>query len=142
MERWDDDNINQQNDKDEFNNEVMIDNDDENQEIILDSLIPPYRFCMIDVGIYRGAYPTLPNFRFLSRLQLRTIISLIPEKPTEDLKLFSEMASINILHFPIERIATFSPESQATLAQALEVNHFFSLFLVLILLSIGAKEPK
>jgi tyrosine-protein phosphatase OCA6 len=103
----------------------MSASEEKKEEIItLDPLIPPYRFCMVDNGIYRGAYPTLPNFRFLSRLQLRTIISLTPEKPTEDLKLFCEMASIQIIHFPIERIANLNTETQSILNQALEVNFF------------------
>lgn len=43
-----------------------------------------------DHSVYRGAYPTLKNFHFLSRLRLRTIISLIPESPTVDLKEFCQ----------------------------------------------------
>jgi hypothetical protein len=38
--------------------------------------------------VYRGAYPTLKNFHFLSRLRLRSIISLTPESPSADLKYF------------------------------------------------------
>lgn len=31
-------------------------------------LIPPFRFCMVEQGIYRGSYPVEKNFRFLKRL--------------------------------------------------------------------------
>lgn len=94
----------------------------EGEEVeILPSLIPPYRFCMVDNGIYRGAYPTLPNFRFLSRLQLKTIISLIPEPITEDLRAFSEMASINVIYIPMERGIPLT-DAQPGLSLALEVS--------------------
>ena len=33
----------------------------------LHPLIPPFNFATVEAGIYRGAYPTLPNFRFLRR---------------------------------------------------------------------------
>lgn len=53
----------------------------------LPPLIPPFRFCMIEDGIYRGAHPSLKNMRFLQRLHLRTILSLVPDPagPTRDL---------------------------------------------------------
>lgn len=35
------------------------------------SLMPPLRFGVVDVGIYRSAYPVLENHRFLRRLQLK-----------------------------------------------------------------------
>lgn len=47
--------------------------------------IPPFRFGFVDEGLSRGAYPTLRNFRYISRLRLSTIISLVPESPTGDL---------------------------------------------------------
>lgn len=53
----------------------------------LPPLIPPFRFCMVEDGVYRGAHPSLKNMRYLRRLQLRTIISLVPDPsgPTRDL---------------------------------------------------------
>jgi len=41
-----------------------------------------------DHSVYRGSYPTLPNFHFLSRLKLRSIIALTPEPPNADLVQF------------------------------------------------------
>ncbi len=43
---------------------------------------------LADQTLYRGAYPTLKNFHFLTRLRLKTIISLTPEAPSADLKNF------------------------------------------------------
>uniref|UniRef100_A0A7S2TEA3 Tyrosine phosphatase n=1 Tax=Lotharella oceanica TaxID=641309 RepID=A0A7S2TEA3_9EUKA len=59
--------------------------------------IPPFRFEEIENNVYRGAYPTLRNFPFLLPLKLRTIISLIPEKPTSDLKKFAEKIGAKII---------------------------------------------
>jgi len=52
-------------------------------------LVPPFRFEQVEPDLYRGAYPTLRNLEFLAGLELRTILSLIPEEPTKDLKLFA-----------------------------------------------------
>ena len=54
----------------------------------LPKVVPPLRFGIVEVGVYRGAYPTLFNFPFLKTLSLRTIISLVPENPTPDLEDF------------------------------------------------------
>ena len=35
-------------------------------------------FVMLSAGLYRSAYPTIKNFRFLARLRLRCILSLTP----------------------------------------------------------------
>ncbi|KAF0720638.1 Aste57867_152 [Aphanomyces stellatus] len=51
----------------------------------MSAIVPPFRFTTVENRIYRGAYPTLPNFRFLRRLKLKTVISVIPEEPTKDL---------------------------------------------------------
>ena len=52
------------------------------------SLVPPHRFAVVEPQLYRGAYPTLVNFRHLETLRLATVISLIPEAPTDDLRDF------------------------------------------------------
>jgi tyrosine-protein phosphatase OCA6 len=51
-------------------------------------IVPPLRFGFVEVGVCRGAYPTMRNFPFLKTLSLRTIISMIPEPPTPDLEDF------------------------------------------------------
>jgi hypothetical protein len=86
------------------------------------SLIPPVRFGHVNPGVTRGAYPTLRNFRFLSRLQLKTIVSLTPEPPIADLVLFAEMAGIKLVHFPIGRMAGLSEAVQSTITSAVNVS--------------------
>ncbi|KAG5511679.1 hypothetical protein JKF63_07276 [Porcisia hertigi] len=66
-------------------------------------LVPPFRFARVESGVYRGAYPVLRNFSFIRRLRLRTIVSLIPEPPTYDLKCFAEAEHIQVHHIRAER---------------------------------------
>lgn len=88
----------------------------------LQHLTPPFRFGYVNPGLSRGAYPTLRNFRFLSRLQLKTIVSLTPEPPTEDLVAFSEMAGIKIIHLSIGRTYSLSDNVRSILMSALTVS--------------------
>lgn len=67
------------------------------------SLVPPFRAARVENGVHRGAYPVLRNFPYLRRLRLRTIVSLIPEPPTYDLKCFAEAEHIQLHHIHAER---------------------------------------
>ncbi|KAG5487862.1 hypothetical protein LSCM4_07543 [Leishmania orientalis] len=67
------------------------------------TLVPPLRFARVESGVYRGAYPVLRNFPLIRRLRLRTIVSLIPEPPTYDLKCFAEAEHIQLHHIHAER---------------------------------------
>jgi len=69
----------------------------------LPKVVPPLRFGIVEVGVYRGAYPTLFNFPFLKTLSLRTIISLIPENPTPDLEDFCTVEGVRLLHYMVEK---------------------------------------
>eukprot|EP01038_Epipyxis_sp_PR26KG_P009302 gene9302-12533_t len=90
-------------------------------------LIPPLRYGVINPGVHRGCYPTLRHFRFLSRLQLRTIISLTPEPPSADLESFAELAGVKLLHFQIHRLVVLTDSLQSTLysvvQQCIEANN-------------------
>eukprot|EP00475_Leptophrys_vorax_P035564 TRINITY_DN5869_c0_g1_i2.p1 TRINITY_DN5869_c0_g1~~TRINITY_DN5869_c0_g1_i2.p1 ORF type:complete len:320 (+),score=83.96 TRINITY_DN5869_c0_g1_i2:742-1701(+) len=68
-------------------------------------LIPPFRFAQVEEngGVYRGGYPTLKNFKFLKRLGLVCVVSLIPEKHTADLKHFAEEQKIELVHFKVSK---------------------------------------
>ncbi|KPI83249.1 tyrosine phospatase-like protein [Leptomonas seymouri] len=67
------------------------------------SLVPPFRTARVESGVYRGAYPVLRNFPYLRQLRLSTIVSLIPEPPTYDLKCFAEAEHIQLHHIHAER---------------------------------------
>ncbi len=85
------------------------------------SLYPPLRFAMINPGIYRGSYPTLPNFRYLSRLQLKTVLSLVPEPVTQDLNAFVEMAGGSSIFIPVQRNSPLNEATLTVLLSALQV---------------------
>lgn len=85
-------------------------------------LVPPYRFALVEEGLYRGAYPVLRNFPFLQTLRLRTIVQLTPEEPTFDLSRFAFAHGIKILHIQAERFkgeAQLLPEDFGTALQTL-----------------------
>ena len=65
------------------------------------AIIPPLRFGRVNPSLLRGAYPTLRNFTYLRRLKLRTIVSLTPEPPTEDLIDFAKLEGISIHHIQV-----------------------------------------
>lgn len=71
-------------------------------------LYPPLRFGAVEEGVFRGAYPTLRNLRFLRRLQLRTIISLTPEPPTPDLSEWCEHEEVQLVHHQVPRFSNDS----------------------------------
>lgn len=64
-------------------------------------VIPPFRFAAVEQGLYRSAYPTIKNFRFLSRLRLRCILSLTPEQPVPELLQFCVDNSCECLHLQV-----------------------------------------
>lgn len=84
-------------------------------------LTPPLRFGYINPGLSRGSYPSLRNLRFLSRLQLKTVVSLVPETPTDDLVQFADMAGIKLFHFTLTRMAPISENTTTILLAALQI---------------------
>ena len=84
----------------------------QSRKVSLPPLHPPFRLNLVesslaqpvknDERLYRSAYPTLKNFRFLRRLGLRTIVSLVPrDLMTSDLISFCAQEGIAHLHFPV-----------------------------------------
>ena len=80
-------------------------------------LVPPLRFAMVEEGIYRGAYPSLINLRFLARLRLKTVISLLPEPPSADLVRWCEEEGI-ALQARLEELTSQLQASQAEKEEA------------------------
>ena len=65
--------------------------------ICSDAYVPTLRYGTVNEGLYRGAYPTLRNFRFLQRLHIRSFVSLVPEAPTQDLLDFANLTSAEVI---------------------------------------------
>lgn len=57
-------------------------------------MISPFRYHRIQNEIHCGAHPTLKNYRFLQRLGFKTMISLLPEDPVNDLVEFCKFEKI------------------------------------------------
>jgi hypothetical protein len=70
----------------------------------MDSICPPLRWNIVEVGISRGGYPLLRNFRHLSRMRLKTIVSLIPEPQSADLVEFAKMAGIELIYIQVRTV--------------------------------------
>ena len=88
----------------------------------LPPLVPPLRYCLVEEGLYRGAYPSLVNLRFLTRLGLRSMVSLLPEPPAAHLLQWCEEHGVRN-HFecvaPFKEEVTLSNERAAELLQLL-----------------------
>jgi tyrosine-protein phosphatase OCA6 len=64
----------------------------------------------------------------MSRLKLKTIISLIPESPSADLVSFTKVAGIKLVHIQISRVSPLNQALQNTMISVLNmcldtVNH-------------------
>ncbi len=68
-------------------------------------LFPPLHFAHVEYNVHRSAYPTLINYRFLKRLELKRIISIGPEKaPLQDLAEMCSKDGIDLLHLEAEKV--------------------------------------
>ena len=93
------------------------------------ALIPPFRFNIVELFVYRGSYPTLKNFRFLKHLKLQTLISVTPESTSADVLEFCKEEEITHYHFFAEKYSsdnvTVSPAIATQIVQILiEPSHF------------------
>lgn len=69
------------------------------------ALIPPFRHALVEEGLHRGAHPSLKNMRFMRRLRLRTILSLIPEAsgPARDLIEYCEAEGVRLIWHKVDK---------------------------------------
>ncbi|KAF2077126.1 hypothetical protein CYY_001573 [Polysphondylium violaceum] len=86
-----------------------------------DPLIPPFRFAIVEEGLYRGSYPTDKNFRFLKRLKLKTIVSLTPKPPMKSFYTFCERQNTNVKHFTVSKFKDDVTLSASQVVQLLEL---------------------
>ncbi|KAI9837709.1 MAG: hypothetical protein M1819_006642 [Sarea resinae] len=70
-----------------------------------DTVIPPLRFAIVEPYLYRGSYPRPLNFPFLESLKLKTVISLTPEPPAENVAAWAESQGIRHIHIRPEKTA-------------------------------------
>ncbi|KAG2211914.1 tyrosine phosphatase family-domain-containing protein [Mucor mucedo] len=70
----------------------------------LPNLIPPFRFTIVEENLFRGGYPKPRNIRFLKRLRLKTILSLIPDKIMPEMQHFCDENNIQLLHLNVDKM--------------------------------------
>ncbi|KIW71454.1 hypothetical protein PV04_03619 [Phialophora macrospora] len=68
----------------------------------------PVNFQTIAPGLYRSSYPQTPHFLELEKLNLKTIVTLVPQPLPEDYKRY--LARNNITHYHIPILANKDPE--------------------------------
>lgn len=74
---------------------------------VLPPLIPPFRFACVEEGIYRGACPSLRNLRYLTRLNLRALISLLPDSSLSSLPAPSDDSEYTVPDVPVKDLREF-----------------------------------
>src|ERR1700761_6397956 len=68
----------------------------------------PVNFQIIAPGLYRSSYPQAPHFLEMEKLNLKTIVTLVPQALPEDYKRFITKNGISHHHVPI--LANKDPE--------------------------------
>ncbi|KAJ9471725.1 putative tyrosine-protein phosphatase OCA1, partial [Diplonema papillatum] len=87
----------------------------------LPNVIPPLRFALVEAGVYRGGHPVLFNYRFMKRLKLRTIISMLPDEPPQDLRDFCSSERIIHHFFQCDKFKETTVLMMADITQVLEL---------------------
>jgi len=79
------------------------DSDGENVSCVVEEVfIPPVNFAMVEKGIYRSGYPSERNFDFLKKLQLKSILYLVPEDRGQSYRNFVDEMGIRIFDYGME----------------------------------------
>ncbi|KAF9131029.1 hypothetical protein BGW39_002340 [Mortierella sp. 14UC] len=84
-------------------------------------LIPPFRFGTVEPEVYRGAYPKQRNLRYLKRLKLKTILSLVPDEPDEVFQEFCRQQGIRPIHLSVDKVKDNVPLTYNRAVEAVQV---------------------
>ncbi|KAF9147546.1 hypothetical protein BG015_010795 [Linnemannia schmuckeri] len=84
-------------------------------------LIPPFRFGTVEPEVYRGAYPKQRNLRYLKRLKLKTILSLVPDEPDEVFQEFCQGRGIRPIHLPVDKVKDNVPLTYNRAVEAVQI---------------------
>ena len=61
-------------------------------------VVPPLNFDMVAPGVYRSGHPNARNFRFLQRLNLRSIVYLANDDYRTNVLQWSKSQGLNVFH--------------------------------------------
>ncbi|KAG0292470.1 hypothetical protein BGZ96_004100 [Linnemannia gamsii] len=84
-------------------------------------LIPPFRFGTVEPEVYRGAYPKQRNLRYLKRLKLKTILSLVPDEPDEVFQDFCQEQGIQPIHLSVDKVKDNVPLTYNRAVEAVQI---------------------
>ncbi|KAG0273790.1 hypothetical protein BGZ95_010394 [Linnemannia exigua] len=84
-------------------------------------LIPPFRFGTVEPEVYRGAYPKQRNLRYLKRLKLKTILSLVPDEPDEIFQEFCREQGIQPIHLSVDKVKDNVPLTYNRAVEAVQI---------------------
>ncbi|KAF9923891.1 hypothetical protein FBU30_006074 [Linnemannia zychae] len=84
-------------------------------------LIPPFRFGTVEPEVYRGAYPKQRNLRYLKRLKLKTILSLVPDEPDEVFQEFCRQQGIHPIHLSVDKVKDNVPLTYNRAVEAVQI---------------------
>ncbi|GBB98152.1 hypothetical protein RclHR1_03150015 [Rhizophagus clarus] len=84
-------------------------------------LITPFRFAIVEDEVYRGAYPKNRNYRFLKRLKLKTMLSLVPDPPVPELLEFCRNENIKNIHFQVHKVKDNVPLNYNKVVQLIQI---------------------
>ncbi|KXN67866.1 hypothetical protein CONCODRAFT_42384 [Conidiobolus coronatus NRRL 28638] len=83
-------------------------------------IIPPYKFNKLNSSLSRGSYPKPKNFKFLKRLRLTTLISLIPKEPENYLREWCENNNVELISFQVQKPKENIPLSFSKIGQIIQ----------------------
>ncbi|KAI3620156.1 protein-tyrosine-phosphatase [Malassezia furfur] len=84
-------------------------------------VVPPLNFDMVAPGVYRSGHPNERNFRFLQRLNLRSIVYLANDDYRPNVLQWSRQQGLNVFHHRVNlNKEPFTEMDEAEVASALE----------------------
>nr|XP_019013672.1 tyrosine phosphatase [Kwoniella pini CBS 10737]OCF52453.1 tyrosine phosphatase [Kwoniella pini CBS 10737] len=108
-------------------------------------IVPPMNFGLVEDGFYRSAQPSELNFSFLEKLNLKTIIWVGAEEPSEILLSFLDSQGIKLhnlapqvsILFPIDHLPPLPPPPEPLIIQSLTLLLRPSTFPTLVCCNMG-----
>lgn len=77
-------------------------------------VVPPLNFDMVAPGVYRSGHPNERNFRFLQRLNLRSIVYLANDDYRENVREWAAAEHLNVFHHRVNMNKEPFTESRLT----------------------------
>ena len=101
-------------------------------------MIPPQQFGLVQENLYRSAMPNELNFPFLEKLNLKSIVYLAPEDPTQRLLNFIDDQDITLHHLGSNSMVNaWDPVSEQTVLEAAHLILKTDNYPILVMCNLG-----